>query len=138
MITDFHAKGYEFLSNFYPVPIGYEGKEYKSVEHAYQAAKTLDLVERERIRACFTAAQAKKAGKTVKVRTNWDEIKIDVMRQLLEQKFNQNPMKQWLIATRGSVLIEANHWNDTFWGVCRGKGENHLGKLLMQIRTTLS
>ena len=65
-------------------------------------------------------------------------MKIDIMRQVLKSKFTQNPeLKAKLIATGDAELIEGNNWNDRFWGVCRGVGQNHLGKLLMEVRAEL-
>ena len=56
------------------------------------------------------------------------------MRDLLRQKFAREPLRSQLLATGEAKLIEGNHWGDTFWGVCRGQGENHLGMLLMKAR----
>ena len=126
---------YRFLSNFYPCWIKFDGAEYPSVEHAYQAAKTSD----EQLRLMFqepiiTAGEAKKAGQRLKLRPDWEEIKIEVMYQCLKSKFSQVKFKSLLLSTENEELIEGNWWGDTFWGVCQGKGENHLGKLLMTIR----
>ena len=126
---------YKFLSNFYSVPISFEGIMYPSVEHAYQAAKTLNEQERLRIMRLGTAAQAKRAGRYLKgLRPNWDGIKLNIMLELLRKKFFFKNMQRMLIATGDEELKEENHWHDTFWGVCEGVGENHLGKLLMQVR----
>lgn len=135
-IDDFKGE-YAFLSNFYPCVdwIEYGGMTYPSVEHAYQAAKVSPL-----LRAQFqvgTAAEAKKLGRTQKCRSDWDDVKLDIMEELLRCKFNSLGLALLLINTRPQELIEGNWWGDTFWGVCRGKGENHLGKLLMKIRAEL-
>ena len=138
MIDSFSGK-YKWLSNFYPCFVELDGTTYPSVEHAYQAAKTLDLEER----AVFllngtTAAMAKKLGKAVTVRTDWDAVKISIMRNLIQQKFTQHvDLAIQLLDTQNEEIVEGNWWNDRFWGVCRGQGENHLGKLIMEIRTQL-
>jgi ribA/ribD-fused uncharacterized protein len=86
----------------------------------------------------LAAGQSKKLGKRVELRPDWEDVKIDIMRQVLKSKFTQNPeLKAQLIATGDAELIEGNNWNDRFWGVCRGKGQNHLGKLLMEVRAEL-
>jgi ribA/ribD-fused uncharacterized protein len=111
---------------------------YPTVEHAYQAAKTLDQTERVVILAALSPGSAKRLGKTVTKRTDWDDItKINVMAVLLKQKFADPVTAHYLKETGDAELIEGNHWGDVFWGVCRGVGKNHLGRLLMEIRDTL-
>ena len=132
---------YRFLSNFYKCVIDYEGLIYPSVEHAYQAVKTLDLItERIRIRDAETPGQAKRRGRTVKLRQEWDDIKVDVMRTLLRLKFSHPNLRQKLLDTGYAYLQEGNYWHDTFWGVDlrTGQGQNMLGKLLMELRSELS
>lgn len=137
-IVEFRGE-YRFLSNFYPAEVELDGKEYPSVEHAFQAAKTLNPLSRARIHVCETAGGAKRLGKTVPLREDWEEVKIDVMTNLVTQKFSRHPeLKEKLLATGDRELVEGNWWGDTFWGVCRGTGENHLGKILMQVRDWLS
>lgn len=132
-------KNHRWLSNFWPCEINLDGDPYASVEHAYQAAKTLDLDQRAVIGSSgTTAAMAKQLGKHVCLRPGWSEIRLPVMRSLLAQKFALGTdLAQWLIATGDAQLVEGNTWNDTFWGVCAGRGENHLGVLLMQQRQFL-
>lgn len=127
---------YRFLSNFYPCPIVYEGALYPSLEHAFQAAKTIDGVEREWVRLAPRPGEAKRRGRRVTKRDDWDDIRINVMRELLFQKFNDPQLRQRLLNTGDTQLIEGNDWGDVFWGVCRGHGENWLGKLLMEVRAT--
>jgi len=125
---------YSFLSNFYPVKVQYGAYVYPSVEHAFQAAKTLDLAARERIRNAPTAARAKAIGRRVELRPEWDRIRVGVMLYLLHDKFSHPELGQKLLDTGDAELVEGNTWNDTHWGVCRGVGLNMLGKLLMQVR----
>jgi len=127
---------YRWLSNFWPAPVSYEGIDFTSTEHAYQAAKTLDLEERKRI-ATLTAGEAKKAGKKLVVRSDWNEVKLSVMENLLRQKFAIPELRQKLLDTGEAEIVEQNTWHDVFWGVCGGIGENHLGKLLMKIRSEI-
>lgn len=129
---------YQFLSNFEPCRVTYDGEIYSTVEHAYQAAKTLDTQQREVIRDCETASKAKRFGQRVLMRDDWEKIKLGVMKELLEQKFSKEPYKSKLLGTGTMDIEEGNWWGDTFWGVCEGKGDNHLGKMLMQIREELS
>jgi ribA/ribD-fused uncharacterized protein len=129
---------YRFLSNFFPVQIRFEGMCYPSVEHAFQAAKTTRPDERQRIRACPTAAEAKQMGRDVSLRPDWETIKLGVMEHLLRQKFTTHAgLRQQLKATRPRALVEDTTWGDRYWGVCQGQGENHLGLLLMRLRDEL-
>lgn len=135
-ITSFSGK-HDFLSNFYPCHMMYDGILYRAVEHAYQAHKSLDINERRRFAHIFHPAQAKKDGKKIILRDDWEQVKLKIMKELLVIKFNQEPFKTKLIETGSAELIESNWWGDRYWGVCKGVGENMLGKLLMQIRNEM-
>lgn len=138
MRIDFFTNEYRFLSNFYAVPVLYEGVTYPTSEHAFQAAKTFDADERLRISKLDSPRDAKYAGRHVILRPAWEHVKVDVMTDIVRAKFTQNPeMKQKLIATGDAELIEGNHWGDVEWGVCNGKGHNKLGKILMDVREEL-
>lgn len=128
---------YGFLSNFYPLSIEYEGHIYNSSEHAYQAYKTIDPKKRLHIASAHSAFEAKRRGNAVEIRKDWDNVKVEIMRGILKEKFKHPEMKQKLIDTGTAELIEGNWWGDTFWGTCNGKGQNWLGKLLMEIRKEL-
>ena len=124
-----------FLSNFYPCEVAFEGKVYKSSEHAYMASKSEDLNVREYIAAQPTPGHAKKVGRTIKLRDNWDEVRVHYMRTILSNKFSDQELYEKLQSTAPHELIEGNTWGDTFWGQCPvGTGKNMLGKLLMSIR----
>lgn len=128
---------YRFLSNFWPSPVVFDGHSYRTVEHAYQAAKTLDADIRERIRRAPSPAEARRLGKAIRIRDGWDDMRIEVMRGLLQQKFSTDPLRTMLRRTGTQRLVEGNWWGDRFWGVCNNVGENNLGKLLMEIRDGL-
>lgn len=133
IIDNFHGE-YRWLSNFWPVKVVLDGRTYPSVEAAYQAAKTVSPQERKPFEK-MNPFEAKKAGRRITLRRDWDQVKLGVMRSLLEQKFSPGgELHKMLLSTKPHTLIEGNTWNDTFWGVCRGRGNNHLGKLLMEIR----
>lgn len=134
-ILEFQGE-YRWLSNFWPAGVMLDGVAYPSVENAYQAAKT-HPENRAPFQRC-TSWEAKKLGRQIPVRSGWNDIKVDVMRSLIEQKFAPGTtLANKLLATGDGAIIEGNSWGDTFWGVCRGKGENHLGKILMAQRTAL-
>jgi ribA/ribD-fused uncharacterized protein len=128
---------FAFLSNFYDSVIFFDGKKFQTVEHAYQAYKTLNLEEFECIRNAKTPGEAKKLGRKATIRNDWDEVKVSFMKKFLIKKFENPFFSALLLATDDAQLIEENYWNDTFWGVCRGKGKNMLGILLMEIREDL-
>jgi ribA/ribD-fused uncharacterized protein len=138
-IDRFDGTAFRFLSNFYPAKVVYEGIEYPTSEHAYQAAKTLDVYQRHNVASQPTPGAAKKFGKAVSMRPDWDDVKVDVMEEIVYAKFTQNEnLGDMLILTEDIELIEGNNWGDTFWGVCDGVGENHLGKTLMRVRDRLN
>jgi N-glycosidase YbiA len=136
MIHDFRGN-YNFLSNFSPSKVKCDlGLEYTTVEAAYQASKTTDYM----IRKMFTEYKPKTAknnGRKIKLRENWEEIKVDIMLNLLRQKFQDIDLRQKLIDTGDEELVEGNWWGDTFWGKCNGTGKNMLGELLMRVRKEL-
>ncbi|MFW6122965.1 MAG: NADAR family protein [Thermodesulfobacteriota bacterium] len=142
-IDDFQGD-YIFLSNFAPAPVELDGVQYPTVEHAYQAAKTLDSGEREKIRGASAPGLARKLGRKVTQRPDWPDLKMDLMRDLVRQKFSNHPdLKKRLLATGEAELVEGNTWHDNFWGDCRcarcasTPGQNWLGRLLMDVRRQL-
>lgn len=139
VIDKFDGTAFGFLSNFYPAEVEYEGMMYPTSEHAYQAAKTLDIYQRHNVAMQKTPALAKRYGKAVSMRPDWDDVKLDVMEDILYDKFCRHPkLTEMLLATEDAELVEGNTWGDKFWGVCDGEGENHLGKLLMSVRECLN
>lgn len=137
-ITSFRGT-YSWLSNFYATPVNYNGVTYKNAEAAFQAAKCADPEERKMF-ANMNPVDAKKTGRRIKMRADWDKTKINIMREIVFDKFSRNPsLAQKLIATDSTELIEGNKWHDTFWGVDNqtGNGLNWLGKILMETRERL-
>lgn len=129
---------YAFLSNFYNSPFEYDGIIYPTNEHFFQAMKTSNREERERIAAAATPGKAKYLGRSVKLRADWDTARVMVMKLGLYLKFTTSlELRDKLIATGDSELIEGNTWNDTYWGVCNNIGHNMLGKCLMELREFL-
>lgn len=135
-IESFSGK-YRFLSNFYPCFIEYEGITYPSTEHAFQAAKFLDFKIREEIAALKKPMEAKLFPKGKTIRDDWFDVSLKIMKDVNVVKYRQPSFRDRLDDTRGYKLEEGNTWGDTFWGTCNGTGENHLGKILMEIRDEL-
>lgn len=138
-ITRFYGE-HRWLSNFWPCQVSLEGIEFQHVEGAYVAAKTHDIDTRRRIAAVTNPGEVKRLGRTLTaLRSDWDQVKLGVMGDLLRQKFEPgSALARKLLATGDCLLIEGNTWGDTFWGICDGEGQNQLGKLLMQIRSELT
>lgn len=137
-ITSFRGE-YDFLSNFYEAPVVFEGLRYLNNEAAFQAQKCLTEEEKHKF-TYLAAAKAKREGRRVKLRPDWELVKVGLMEEIVRAKFKQNPhLATGLISTGDRKLIEGNTWHDTFWGVdaATGEGENHLGKILMKIREEL-
>lgn len=141
MITSFSDK-YRFLSNFYPSKVLLDDVEYPTVEHAFQAAKTDWIYERQSIKDAETPNKAKKLGRKVTLRSNWEDIKEKVMEDLVRQKFANVELRNLLLDTNDSQLIEGNAWGDTNWGCVLKNdewiGKNLLGKILMKVRKELN
>ena len=139
MINCFNGK-YAFLSNFYGSPVNYNGLSYLNNEAAFQAQKTLD----ENIRKEFTQLPpnlAKRKGRKVALRSDWERVKDVVMYELCLEKFVGNvTLLDLLHQTKDVEIVEGNYWHDNYWGNCtcdRCKnvvGKNELGKILMEIR----
>lgn len=129
---------YHFLSNFYPATFMWCGIYWHNSEAAYQGAKAGTRDTLLEFAKMSSPAEAKRAGKTVSLRPDWDKVKVQIMRDIVFAKFNQNPdLRDRLLATDNAQLEEGNMWKDTFWGVCppySAIGENHLGKILMELR----
>ena len=125
---------YAFLSNMYESPIKLGGITYTCAEAAFQAAKLSDKNARAQF-AGLTGPEAKKLGRQVTLRPDWEKIKLDVMRWVIHEKFAQNPqLAAKLKATGITELVENNGHNDTFWGRCDRKGQNWLGVILTEER----
>lgn len=128
---------YEFLSNFYPTTITYNGLVFSSAEAAFQAQKCTDLRVQMQFQA-MSPRQAKALGRKITLRPDWEEVKLDIMHEILQAKFSQNNnLAVRLLETYPAYLEEGNTWGDTFWGVCNGVGQNQLGCLLMKVRSEL-
>lgn len=145
MIDRFSGE-YDFLSNFYEAPVLYYVDKvemelpFPTSEHAYQFAKldplTVQMDQISFFQLC-TPGQAKRHGRKVQIRSDWEQVKIPIMEKILRSKFEDELLRYKLLQTGTQELVEGNNWGDTFWGVCNGKGSNHLGKLLMKIRRDL-
>lgn len=141
MVIDFFDGEYAFLSNFYNASCIFEEKFYPTVEHAFQAAKSLDPAERDWIADAGSPGLAKRLGRRVNLRPDWEKVKFDVMEECLRSKFADPVLKQKLLATGDEELIEGNYWHDNTYGNCSCEkckdivGRNMLGNILMKLRT---
>ena len=142
-ITSFTGE-HAFLSNFHPSPITVGGLAYPTVEHAFQACKTVDPKRRAGVAAAPTPGTAKRMGRRLDLRPDWNTGgSLRAMWTALDRKFAPGTaLAAQLLATGDAELIEGNRWNDRYWGACFDNGEwvgdNHLGRLLQQIRTDLA
>jgi len=138
-VIDSFQGDYRFLSNFWRARVLFHGTYWATAEHAYQAAKTFDLGWKLEVQQMSTPGLAKKRGRIVELRPCWETIKVLIMKQIVEAKFSQDHFcMQSLLATGQAQLVEGNTWGDVFWGVCKGVGHNHLGRILMEVRTSLT
>lgn len=144
MIDSFRGK-YFFLSNFFPCVIRYREVSYRSVEAAFQAQKVSAAIPDEARKGLqrrfsdLSPDQAKRLGRRVELRPDWESVKDGIMRELLSVKFGSGKLREWLLATGDEKLVEGNTWHDNYWGSCicprcRNRGRNELGKALMALR----
>lgn len=143
MIDEFRGD-YWALSNFSRFPVVYEEIVYPTAEHAFAAAKTLDLIARKRIAMALTPGDAKRIGRGVVLRNGWDQYhRYEAMHEILHIKFGykHSTPGSVLLSTGSELLVEGNTWHDNTWGDCRcGRpacvptGNNLLGWMLMRIR----
>ena len=106
---------YAFLSNMYEREIEYNGIIYPSTENAYQAQKTLFNKERLYISE-LTPCKSKTYSRKLDIRSDWDNIKYYIMRDLIELKFKHEYLMNMLILTGDEMIVEGNTWNDKYWG----------------------
>lgn len=134
---------HRFLSNFFPSPFGFKNPfsegidEFPTVEHAYQAMKATGADDFGEVQRSVTPGEAKRWGRKIDMREDWDQIKAYVMHELVSEKFLQNrDLMNLLLKTGDAHLIEGNDWGDQYWGMClkKGTGKNMLGKILMRVR----
>lgn len=123
---------YWFLSNLYPCRIRYQGCTFPCVETAFQAAKGGRYWFPEF--KDLDGKSARRLGRQIRLPDDWNLHRDYIMEELLRYKFRDPFLMKLLVDTYPEELVEDNYWNDYYWGRCNGQGENHLGKLLMEIR----
>ena len=154
-----------FLSNMYPCKIVFEeihkikgmfpdvpfdGLSYGSSEHIYMAMKSENPLWHKIIQAMEEPRETKKAARkqlqtgllfetedVFSFRSDWDDVKYEIMRAIVYLKFIQNKHLADQLITLDGYIEERNDWNDTYWGTCEDIGENNLGKILMEVRDYL-
>ena len=131
-ITRFRDE-YFFLSNFYPHELYFHGMTFHNSEAAFQAMKTQDIAEQLQF-TLLTPQEAKRLGRRINLRPDWEQVKDGIMKAVLRAKFSDLELRNRLLATGDVELVEGNTHGDTYWGVCNGVGRNRLGRLLMELR----
>lgn len=127
---------YRFLSNFYLATIRFCGVQFGNSEAAFHAQK---CPERAAEFSTLNPSEAKRLGRRVPLRPDWESVKDEIMHAVVFAKFVQNPaLLEKLLATGDVPLVEGNSWDDRYWGVCNGIGQNKLGQILMQVRKELA
>jgi ribA/ribD-fused uncharacterized protein len=133
---------YAWLSNFYASPLRVGKYNAQTVEHAYQLWKCANTGDRGWVCAAPTPAEAKRRGRRVMQRADWNDIRVQAMRYCLTLKFAPGTELAAKLVALGGEIVEDNYWHDRFWGrcvcaKCGGQGENMLGTLLMERRAEL-
>ena len=141
-LVGFYPREFYCFDNFSAFGIVYQGIKYSTVEHAYQSLKFIDTAPEiaKQIRECLSSHEAQKIAfaNRDKQHQNWDNIKVDIMEELLHAKLEQNPyVKQKLLQTKDYAICEDSP-KDAFWGIGPNRdGRNELGKLWMKLRAEL-
>jgi ribA/ribD-fused uncharacterized protein len=133
---------YGFLSNFHRSTITVDGRDFPTVEHYFQSMKTVDFKAAERIRVARSPGEAKRMGRSVELRSDWESIKYPIMYRGVMLKFLQHThLRTELMLTQDEHLIEGNDWGDTVWGCVwrngQWVGQNLLGQILMETRDAI-
>ena len=148
---------YQFLSNFSQTdqPIILWNQVWQSAEHAFQAGKASNPDDFRWVRDAPTPAEAKRRGRQITLRRDWEQIKRTTMLQVVFTKFSNQHLRDRLVATGDATLIEGNGWHDTYWGAVpdaqdlEGQvwqlpngtylaGRNWLGRILMSVRELMA
>ena len=130
-------KEFFFLSNYYNAPVEFAGITYKNNEAAFQASKSLDYSVRMEF-SDLSSSEAKKKGREINLRKDWESVKVQIMKDLIHAKFEQNlDLQKKLIQTGDAYLEEGNDWGDRIWGTVEGNGANLLGHILMEEREVI-
>ena len=149
-VIDSFDDEYRFLSNFFMCAgfsICWRGFDFSSTEKTYQWEKCARPEDKAHIMTLESPGKIKRfASAPTPMMSMWDNesYRLHVMNRLVTKKFAESPLKDWLIATGDAYLKEGNHWCDQFWGNCTClkcadiEGQNHLGKILMEVRSKLS
>lgn len=138
-INSFTGK-YSFLSNFYPSPITIGGRTFQTVEHWYQANKATNETDFKKIMTAKSPSIAKFLGRSISIRPDWEDIKLEIMRVGLSAKFARPDMKENLRLVSDYSFVEGNNWHDNYWGNCTCvrcasiDGQNMLGVMLSLVR----
>jgi ribA/ribD-fused uncharacterized protein len=133
---------YRWLSNFHVCDVMIDGQLFPSSEHAFMYGKLPEDYDTDKSVyesiISLSCKDVKAWGRTIPLREDWEDIKLEVMENALYSKFTLNKdLNKKLIETGDLYLEETNFWKDTFWGVCEGVGKNNMGKLLMKVRNDI-
>jgi ribA/ribD-fused uncharacterized protein len=126
-----------YLSNFYPAKVVLDGIVYPTSEHCYQAQKATNREDLIFVAAQPSARDAKRAGYQIKLRDDWEDVKIDVMLKVLRLKFIQNTNLGKRLISTGDADLHENFPGDSYWSYNNGHGQDMLGTLLMMVRSEL-
>lgn len=152
MISRFQGN-YRFLSNFYEYPVWVTVMDeplFPSGEHAFQALKATNLADVQRVLRSGSPGEAKKAGRSIAIRPDWEAVKRQCMLRVALAKFSDPALRDRLAATGNEVLVEGNTWGDRYWGAMQGGappmwhwgagwyGQNWLGRILMMVRDVIA
>ena len=136
---------YAFLSNFYYSQIKYEGHTFMTLEHCFQAQKAVTDQDKRVIMSAPTPEKARKLGNDMKLREDWEEVRLKILTECIRIKFEpDSTLADKLIGTGSKLLVDGNYSHEMFYGSClcddhkNQPGQNILGKSLMRWRNRLN
>lgn len=135
-VIDGFLGDHAFLGSFHPCRVELDGLVYPSAEAAYQACKSGAPLQRRMFTQMLPSA-ARRLGHAQSLRPGWADVRVDEMRRVLRAKFADPALRDRLLATGEARLVNTVTWDEPFWGVRAGVGENMLGQLLEQLRAEL-
>ena len=133
----FYEQEFYPFSNFSSFKLHWKGYDWMTSEHAYHSEKFEDAGVLEKLKSTRSAHEAMELAYANKdtCRSDWNNVKLKIMKDILRAKVEQHPyIKKKLLDSGDKKLIE-NSWRDAYWGWGdHGDGENHLGRLWMEVR----
>jgi ribA/ribD-fused uncharacterized protein len=129
---------YGCFSNFSRHMVELKGVIWPTSEHYFQAQKFAGTDDEEAVRRAFSPREAANMGRSIPLRSDWEQVKDQIMYDVVYAKFTQNDELNSILLSTGDDELVEHTVNDSYWGDGGdGSGKNMLGKILMKVREDL-